>query len=171
MMIRVYLTNLGAYNRGEIIGKWVDLPMDEDKLQEEIDSILEPIDEEFFITDFETDIEGLKIDTSEDIFDLNILAEEVDALSKDEQAILQAIFIVYTSDLMQALELLKSDDYIVYWNVTNERELGERIVDEGLLGEIPEQLQYYIDYEAIGHDWCVNGVTIIPELDLAIEIL
>jgi len=62
MMIRVYLTNLGAYNRGKLMGKWIDLPMDEDELQEEIDSILEPMDEEYFITDFETDIEGLKID-------------------------------------------------------------------------------------------------------------
>jgi len=97
--------------------------------------------------------------------------EEVENLVEDEQLILQALFIAYSQDLKEVIDFLRKGDYLVYWDVTNERELGEYIVDEGVLGEIPEQLQYYIDYEAIGHDWCLNGVTIIPELDLAIEIL
>lgn len=32
------------------------------------------------------------------------------------------------------------------------RDLAVYFVEEGLYGEIPEQLQYYIDYEAIGRD-------------------
>ncbi len=32
------------------------------------------------------------------------------------------------------------------------RELAEQFVDEGLFGEIPESLQFYIDYEAIARD-------------------
>lgn len=34
--IRIYLTNLGAYNRGQLKGKWVTLPMD---IKEELNSI------------------------------------------------------------------------------------------------------------------------------------
>ncbi|TLP43442.1 antirestriction protein ArdA [Cohaesibacter sp. CAU 1516] len=32
------------------------------------------------------------------------------------------------------------------------KELAEQFVDEGLYGDIPESLQYYIDYDAIAHD-------------------
>ncbi len=32
------------------------------------------------------------------------------------------------------------------------RELAEQFVDEGLFGDIPERLQHYIDYDAIGYD-------------------
>ncbi len=32
------------------------------------------------------------------------------------------------------------------------RELAEQFVDEGLFGEIPQSLQFYIDYEAIARD-------------------
>ena len=30
-------------------------------------------------------------------------------------------------------------------------------VDEGLMGEIPSSIAKYIDYDAIGHDWILNG--------------
>ena len=36
------------------------------------------------------------------------------------------------------------------------RELAEQFVDEGLYGDIPEQLQYYIDYDAIARDLAVE---------------
>lgn len=176
-MLRIYLINLGAYNRGKLIGKWIDLPMDEDELQKELQSILDEglkdgvVDEEYFITDYETDIKGLKIDEFENIFVLNTLIEEVENLSEDDKIILQALIITYSSNLKEALDFLRNGDFSVYWGVTNEQELGEYVVDNGFFGEIPEQLEYYIDYEAIGHDWCLNGVTIIPELGLAIEIL
>ncbi|MEO0666723.1 MAG: antirestriction protein ArdA [Pseudomonadota bacterium] len=36
------------------------------------------------------------------------------------------------------------------------RELAEHFVDEGLFGDIPEQLQFYIDYDAIARDLRVD---------------
>ena len=36
------------------------------------------------------------------------------------------------------------------------RELAEQFVDEGLYGEIPESLQYYIDYDTIARDLSVE---------------
>ena len=32
--ISIYLTNLGKYNEGFLIGEWVSLPVDEDELNE-----------------------------------------------------------------------------------------------------------------------------------------
>lgn len=36
------------------------------------------------------------------------------------------------------------------------RDLAERFVDEGLFGEIPERLQFYIDYDAIARNLAVD---------------
>ena len=32
------------------------------------------------------------------------------------------------------------------------KELTEQFVDEGLIGDIPERLKYYLDYDAIARD-------------------
>ncbi len=44
-----------------------------------------------------------------------------------------------------------SVDLEIYY-VSSMRDLAEQFVDEGLFGEIPERLQYYIDYDAIARD-------------------
>lgn len=42
------------------------------------------------------------------------------------------------------------------YQVDSLRELAELFVDEGLFGEIPESLQFYIDYDAIARDLSVD---------------
>lgn len=32
-MLRIYLTNLGKYNEGMLVGEWVDLPVSEEELE------------------------------------------------------------------------------------------------------------------------------------------
>ncbi|TPW26416.1 antirestriction protein ArdA [Martelella alba] len=45
------------------------------------------------------------------------------------------------------------DDFEVdFYVVDSMRELAELFVDEGLFGDIPEHLQFYIDYDAIARD-------------------
>lgn len=34
----------------------------------------------------------------------------------------------------------------------HQMEIGEYMVDNGMIGEVPKHLEYYIDYEAIGRD-------------------
>ena len=47
------------------------------------------------------------------------------------------------------------------------RELAEQFVEEGLFGDIPEQLQFYIDYDAIARDLAVE----YSEIEIAGERL
>jgi len=54
----------------------------------------------------------------------------------------------YNFDPDESLDQLGVDIYAV----DTLRELAEQFVDEGLYGEIPESLLYYIDYEAIARD-------------------
>lgn len=42
------------------------------------------------------------------------------------------------------------------YHVENMRELAEQFVEEGLLGDIPEQLQFYIDFDAFARDLAVE---------------
>lgn len=43
----------------------------------------------------------------------------------------------------------------IYWH-TSLRDLAEQFVEEGLYGDIPENLQFYIDYDAIARDLAVE---------------
>ena len=53
----IYLTNLGEYVEGCLIGQWVQLPIPQDHLQAILNSIgIGQACKEYFITDSETDI-------------------------------------------------------------------------------------------------------------------
>lgn len=45
---------------------------------------------------------------------------------------------------------------IEIYEIDTLRELAEQFVDEGLYGEIPEHLRFYIDYDAIARDLSVD---------------
>ena len=47
-------------------------------------------------------------------------------------------------------------DGIDIYQVESMRELAEQFVEEGLFGDIPEDLQFYIDYDAIARDLAVE---------------
>jgi antirestriction protein len=53
------------------------------------------------------------------------------------------------------------------YHVDSVRELAEQFVEDGLFGDIPEQLQFYIDYDAIARDLAVE----YSEIDVADERL
>lgn len=49
------------------------------------------------------------------------------------------------------------DDFDVdIYEIDSLKELAEQFVDDGLFGDIPERLQFYIDYEAIARDLAVD---------------
>ena len=55
-MMNIYLTNLGKYNEGELVGEWVKLPVSDEELQEVFKRIgINKEYEEYFITDYECD--------------------------------------------------------------------------------------------------------------------
>lgn len=82
-MLNIYLTNLGKYNEGELIGEWVKLPCDDFEVVLKRIGISDEPDEngryyeEYFITDYETDVSGLQIGEYDDLDELNELAESI----------------------------------------------------------------------------------------------
>lgn len=169
-MIRIYLTNLGKYNEGELVGRWVELPCsDFEEILKEIGIDGEEY-EEYFITDYETDI-GLKIDEYDNLDELNDIAEETDGLGNSELIILQAILESYSNNFKEALEVFKSGDYMVFFDVKNNYDLGYEYMEmtDGL-SEMPEHLKSYFDYESYGRDLSYDGFHIIESLEVAIAI-
>ncbi len=157
--LRVALTNLGKYNEGELVFKWLDLPATDEEIEQAFKSIGVAEDteyEEYFITDYETDIDGLKVGEYENLSALNEVMGEVDALSDYEIEEVQAIMECQGVTIAEAIEIQQEGEFIYYSGVHSYTELAKMFVGEGLLGEIPENLKYYIDYEAIGRDLKYN---------------
>lgn len=84
--MRVYITDLEAYNRGHLAGEWLELPLSVEELNESINNLLfegqkacndNYLHEEFFITDYEADME---VDEYYNIYVLNEIAEALRAL-------------------------------------------------------------------------------------------
>ena len=72
MELKIYLANMSKYNKGILLGKWVDV-LDSPDWPEELANI-GVVDSEFFIADYETDIDGLKIPEGMSLDELDDIA-------------------------------------------------------------------------------------------------
>lgn len=154
--IRIFLTNLGKYNEGELVGKWIDLPVDDD-----FESAFEAIGindryEEWFITDYETNT-GLHIGEYDDIYDLNEKAEEIDGLDEYDFVGVRAYLEAgYSFDY--ALE--NYSEIINYGSIFSDSDLALEYINE-TVGDVSElgrdTLEMYFDYDSYGSDMRING--------------
>ena len=155
-MLKIFISNLRKYNEGQIIGEWVSLPCQ--GLEEVLNEISNNGNDEVFISDYETDISGLKIGEYEDILQLNEIAEGIDNLSDDELLALQAYLEQYANDIEQALEEVRQGNYRIYYDCDNMKDVAHQIANEsGLLDGVPEEVKIYFDYEAYGRDLSIDG--------------
>lgn len=159
-VLSAYVTNLGKYNEGQLVGKWLNFPATHQQIQ----SILRDIGidgvvyEEYFITDYESDIEGLidSLGEYESLTALNYLADmilESDCSTEQLEALLD--YGEYTSDIGDLMNLLDNTDcFVLYDGIENDYDLGYYYTHEmGMIQELKDSvLANYIDYEAYGRD-------------------
>lgn len=148
-MINIFITNLGKYNEGYLIGEWITLPIDPEELQEAFKRILINEEyEEYFITDYETDL-PIDIGEYDNVFRLNELAEQLSELSKHEilkyKAILEAGFWSKNDDIIDRL-----DDYSLMEDIKTCTDYAGMLIDDDT--NIPEFIKGYINYERYGSD-------------------
>ena len=155
--MKIYLTNLGRYNEGYLVGKWVKLPVCEEVLDKVLKEIgIDEYYEEYFITDYENEIIGIGDVISEysSVQALNELAQRLEDLSGDEADKLGAV-LEYEAcrSVSEVLELLdKLDEFDLLTDVTDDEELGYYYAEEYCCIDIPEYIQPYFDYEKFGRD-------------------
>lgn len=170
-IIKVAITNLAAYNEGYLIYKWLELPATAEEINEVYNAVKRSeLDEEFFISDYETCIAGLKIGEYESIEKLNELAEKFDELDEYDKLIFEA-YTNYT-DFDEALEKLNNNelDGIVYYDCDNMTDVAYQVIDEtAMLDSIPEQLRCYFDFEAYGRNLDLEG-TFVQLNDCIVQI-
>ncbi|MCM1494731.1 MAG: antirestriction protein ArdA [Bacteroides sp.] len=170
--INAFVTNLGKYNEGQLVGEWVSFPVTREEMQAVFDRIgINNQYEEYFITDYDIDIPNLKLEEYESVDRINYLAGRLNELDDEElekfEEIVSSGIDLYQTDGLEAYINLtyNLDTYDLYPDVNNEYDLGYYIVHEigGYDLEAMGNLAMYIDYEALGRDAVINDVCAFSE--------
>lgn len=161
-MLNIFLTNLGLYNEGILSGEWVSLPVSGFDLEAvKIRIGVDEYHEETFITDYETDINGVKVEEYDSIDELNELAE---ALEDDNAAEIIGAMLEDGYSFEEAMQKYNDGEYAFYSGCNDMADVAEQYADEaGLLESIPEGLRYYFDFEALGRDMNLRGTYIFTD--------
>lgn len=159
--IKGYITNLGKYNEGKLIGEWITFPIDDEELNEvfkriglnhyneDMDDVITGY-EEYFFTDWDCDFDN-NFGEYESIDKINELAEKLQEWDEDT--------FKAACEIWNIKDLLEDDltDYILMPDIKNDYDLGYYWIEEsGYYEYIPDDIRQYIDYEAFGKDIRIN---------------
>lgn len=159
-----FITNLGKYNEGELVGKWVQFPTTAEEMKKAFDSIgIGQTDdfgqpyEEWFITDYDCYVDGLydKLGEYESLDELNYLASKLDNMTQWEYEQFQAAMELgsHSGSVQEIINLTENlDCYDVYPDIFDYEDLGRYYIEEFDTLQVPEYLCNYIDYESYGRD-------------------
>ena len=157
-----FITNLGKYNEGELVGEWVKFPT----TAEEMKKVFERIGigqkddfgnpyEEWFITDYDCYVDGIYDKLDESLDELNYLASKLDDMKSWEYDQFCAAMEMgdHSGSVQEIINLTENlDCYDVYPDIHDYDDLGRYYIDELDAMQVPEHLKNYIDYEAYGRD-------------------
>lgn len=169
-MMNIYLTNLGKYNEGELIGEWVELPVSQEELQKVFERIgINEEYEEYFITDYECDF--YEVGEYESLDTLNEIAERIEELGEEESEVVKALMSELGYTLNEAIDKVNSGDYRIYSDCDDMADIAYQVVEEcGYLNNVPDNVARYFDYESFGRDLGIEGTYIFTDDNNAIEI-
>ena len=154
--IKIFLTNLGKYNEGILMGEWVKLPV----ASGELEAVMERIGigagyEEYFITDYESSITNLHLSEYTSVSEVNRLAEQLEELNDWDYEKLCAVIEAESPASIQAIQALLTelDGFDLIPEIDDESSLGEFYAEAcGVFINLPEIVQRYFDYESYGRD-------------------
>lgn len=162
-----FITNLGKYNEGELVGKWVSFPIDEEDFDKVLDDIgINDEYEEWFVTDYDgnfSDVANSKLGEYPSYDDLQYFGEICDSIDDSEIATVFAVMDYAGYDIEEAVEMVSSGDATLHDDIFSDSDVGNYFVD--LYGGVSElskdELENYFDYEAFGRDIRLSGNVII----------
>lgn len=148
-MIKGYITNLGKYNAGELIGEWIEFPISEEELAEVFERIgINEEYEEYFFTDWEYEA-TVDLGEYENVSYVNKIAEQLEEWG-DVNKLNACLELWGLEEVLDAGE----DNFWFYPEVETDYDLGYYLIEES--GEFNTSglgvLCRYIDYEAYGRD-------------------
>ena len=162
-----FVTNLGKYNEGALVGEWVKFPTTEEEMQKVFERIgigskdeFGQVYEEWFITDYECPVHGVydMLGEYESLDKLNYLASRIEELDTWEQEKFDAIMDAgcdEVSDIDDLINLTYNlDCYDFIPDIHDASDLGYYYAHEAGIYSEKElgPLANYIDYERFGRD-------------------
>ena len=149
---RIYVASLSDYNAGRLHGRWIEADQSAEGIAQEVELMLstsaELGAEEYAIHDFEG-FYGLSIgeyDSLESVAELaRLIAEHGPAF---------AAYVTNEGADYATAEGFE-DAYVGEWDDVDD--YASELIDEGVLGEIPESLAPYIDVERFARDLVLGG--------------
>lgn len=165
-MLNLYLTDLQSYNEGDLVGKWIKLPLTSFELSQALSEVLtegEVISgsdnhEEYFITDWDwNNYEFYDIDEYENIYKLN---EELQTLQYKSDYELKAIAFLVTEGIAVDIEdaITKADDVYIHENKDMTDIAYDLMQDCYQADKLPSIIANNIDYESIAQELEYDGI-------------
>ena len=166
-MLKVYITDLAAYNSGALVGEWVSLPMEEEELSLKIKSILKAGEaecgnyeehKEYFITDYEfdeTEFKFIEVGEYSNPFELNETCEEFSTYEEDDLKRISYLVENVGFYLEDAKD--RYEDVYIYENTTLLEVVEQYIEDTVDFSTLPDIITLNIDYESIKIDFEISG--------------
>ena len=155
MKVKIYLSNLAKYTEGNENGKWLQLPMESEKLHTFFNAIVGK-NQESIILDYDAPFE---ISEWENVFSLNEFLQDVNENGVDD---LTARIIFKIADSKEeAMEKLESGCYTIINVDSVSQELYGMVLNEvgynNLFEEpIPDDMIDYIDFEQVWTALSIN---------------
>lgn len=151
-----YITNLGKYNEGELVGEWVKFPTTKEYLKKVFQRIgIDEMYEEWFISDYDmyvSHLNSMALGEYCDLYVLNTLAQKIEALSKDEYVLFTSILQLEEYDnIHDILNILKELHRYDLLPIYSPKELGLCYM-ESIRPLEWSDLLHYIDVERLGED-------------------
>lgn len=156
-MLKIFVNTWGNYNEnGADGGRWLDLPMDPEDLENTLDQIAAAMgdhDPEWAIHDYEwaEEFDGGEISEYDNIQELNEYAEQLDGLDKWELDTYAAAVELWGR---QHVDIDDIRDYNLYPDITTDYDLGYYWAVESGCYDLEKMghLSNYIDFDAFGRD-------------------
>lgn len=164
LKLAAFITNLGAYNRGDLVGEWVEFPCSPESMEMVFERIgvgqvneYGEIDEEYFITDYDgrmpSDLYN-SLGEYENIDTLQVLGaifEKINELGDDAVETFEALLEQF--NYLDAAENVLNNRVIVLEGVEDNYDLGLYIVNEyygGAENYPKDSVERYFNYEEFG---------------------
>ena len=166
--LKAFVTNLGKYNEGELVGEWVSFPTTPEEIRQVYDRIVighaddfgNPY-EEIFITDYDSDLYGIteelgEYSSLEAINYLGVRLKELDRYDLEKyKAVLESCVGLPESGITGLINLTYNlDRFEIIPGVHDDSDLGYYYVEEAGIYDTKSMgaLARYVDYEAFGRD-------------------
>jgi antirestriction protein len=149
---QIYVACISAYNSGYLHGEWIDATQDVEMIQKEIAEILadSPVtnSEEWAIHDY--DGFGELSNALGEYPNLEEVVQLARLIEENGEIVIKLY--LHCSDIKRTIQRLEEDYIGVYKDLA---EYAEEITRD--TSDVPDKLQYYINWDEMGEDMEING--------------